>query len=199
MAKLMIFVTSLAMTGSLIDPRVIDVVPEKPVRGFGSGTTSNDIDPVGSNSPAGVTQVGLMGTTDAAETTLTQRIPPIRSSSQYRSPPINQTTISEQTGVRVWNRPGNRPISPTHLDQNQGELTELRGMMTSIIDEIRGQRTTNQALANRLDQAEKELAEYQATNARERNRAPLDPLRATSNVQSTGLFGIPEIPSARSG
>uniref|UniRef100_M4DC13 Uncharacterized protein n=1 Tax=Brassica campestris TaxID=3711 RepID=M4DC13_BRACM len=72
-------------------------------------------------------------------------------------------------------------------------------MMTTLINEIRGQRTTNQTLANRLDQAEKELAEYRAANARERNQAPLDPLRATSNIQSTRLFGTPEIPSARSG
>ena len=159
----------------------------------------NDIDPVGSNSPAEVTQVGLTGTTDAAGTALTQRIPPIGTSSQDRSPPINQPTIPEQTGARVWNRPGNRPISPTHLAQNRGKLTELRGMMTTLIDETRGQRTTNQALANRLDKAEKELAEYRAANARERNRAPLDLLRAASNVQSTRLFGTPEIPSARSG
>ncbi|KAF2617004.1 hypothetical protein F2Q68_00040389 [Brassica cretica] len=72
-------------------------------------------------------------------------------------------------------------------------------MMTTLIDEIRSQRITNQALANRLDQAEKELAEYRAANVRERNRTPLDPLRTTSNVQSTGLFDTLEIPSARSG
>ena len=71
--------------------------------------------------------------------------------------------------------------------------------MTTLIDEIRSQRITNQALANRLDQAEKELAEYRAANVRERNRTPLDPLRTTSNVQSTGLFDTLEIPSARSG
>lgn len=33
------FVTPLAKTGNLTDPRVIDVVPEKPVSGFGVGTT----------------------------------------------------------------------------------------------------------------------------------------------------------------
>ena len=71
--------------------------------------------------------------------------------------------------------------------------------MTTLIDEIQSQRITKQALANRLDQAEKELAEYRAANTRERNRTPLDPLRSTSNIQSTGLFGTPEIPSARSG
>ncbi|KAF2562272.1 hypothetical protein F2Q70_00015088 [Brassica cretica] len=50
-----------------------------------SGTTPsgiNDIDPIGSNSPAGVTPVGLMGNTDATGTAPTQRIPPIGTSSQ---------------------------------------------------------------------------------------------------------------------
>ena len=36
----MIFVTSFAAMGSLIDPRVIEVVPSKPVSGLGDGTTS---------------------------------------------------------------------------------------------------------------------------------------------------------------
>ena len=71
--------------------------------------------------------------------------------------------------------------------------------MTTLIDEIRSQRIANQAIANRLDQAERELAEHRAANIRERNQTPLDPLRTTSNPQSTGLFGTPEIPSARSG
>ncbi|KAF2567821.1 hypothetical protein F2Q68_00025055 [Brassica cretica] len=72
-------------------------------------------------------------------------------------------------------------------------------MMTTPIDEIRSQRIANQAIANRLDQAERELAEHQAANIWERNQTPLDSLRTTSNPQSTGLFGTPEIPSARSG
>ena len=33
------FVTSFSATGSLIDLRVIDVVPSKPVSGLGDGTT----------------------------------------------------------------------------------------------------------------------------------------------------------------
>ncbi|KAF2550644.1 hypothetical protein F2Q68_00034889 [Brassica cretica] len=72
-------------------------------------------------------------------------------------------------------------------------------MMTTLIDEIRSQRIANQTIANRLDQAERELAEHRAANTQERNQTPLDPLRATSNPQSTGLFVTPEIPSARSG
>ncbi|KAG2286336.1 hypothetical protein Bca52824_045940 [Brassica carinata] len=60
-------------------------------------------------------------------------------------------------------------------------MTELRGMLSSPIDEIRNQRISNQTIANRLDQAERELAEHQATNVRERNQTPLDPLRGTSN------------------
>ena len=78
-------------------------------------------------------------------------------------------------------------------------MTKLRGMLSSLIDEIRNQRIANQTIANRLDQAERELAEHRAANARERNRMPLDPLRGTSNPQYAGLFGTPEIPSARSG
>ncbi|KAF3537532.1 hypothetical protein F2Q69_00020357 [Brassica cretica] len=72
-------------------------------------------------------------------------------------------------------------------------------MMTTLIDEVPSQQITNQATANRLDQAERELAEHRAASVRERNQTPLDPLRMTSNPQSTGLFGTPEIPSARSG
>ncbi|KAF3563171.1 hypothetical protein DY000_02015523 [Brassica cretica] len=179
-----------------------------------TGTTSsgvNDINPIGSDSGAEITPTGLTGANDATKTTLTQRIPPIGISSQDRSLPINQTTILERAGARVWNRPRDRsssddltrsqsrPISPTPLAQTRGELTELRGMMTTLIDEIHSQRIANQAIANRLDQAERELTEHRAANIRERNQTPLDPLRTTSSPQSTGLFGTPEIPSARSG
>ncbi|KAF3593350.1 hypothetical protein DY000_02022980 [Brassica cretica] len=134
----------------------------------------NDIDPVGPNSGTGVTPTGLTGANDATETAQTQS--------------SDDLTRSQS-----------RPISPTPLAQTRGELTELRGMMTTLIDEIRCQRIANQTIANRLDQAERELAEHRAANTQERNQTPLDPLRATSNPQSTGLFGTPEIPSARSG
>ncbi|KAF2590584.1 hypothetical protein F2Q70_00038405 [Brassica cretica] len=179
-----------------------------------NGTTSsgvNDIDPIRSDSRAGKTPTGLTGANDATETAPTQRIPPIGISNQDRSLPINQTTLPERAGARVWNRPGDRsssddltrsqsrPISPTPLAQTRGELTELRGMMTTLIDEICSQRIANQAIAYRLDQAEMELTEHRAANIRERNQTPLDPLRTTFNPQSTGLFGTPEIPSARSG
>ncbi|KAF3507480.1 hypothetical protein F2Q69_00008767 [Brassica cretica] len=56
-------------------------------------------------------------------------------------------------------------------------------MMTTLIDKIRSQRIANQTVANRLDQAERELAEHRAANIRERNQTPLDPLRARSNPQ----------------
>ena len=72
-------------------------------------------------------------------------------------------------------------------------------MLPSLINEIRNQRIAHQTIANRLDQAERELAEHRAANARERNQTPLDPLRGTSNSQNAGLFGTPEILSARSG
>ena len=96
-------------------------------------------------------------------------------------------------------RSQSRPISPTPLAQAREGMTKLRGILSSLIDEIRNQRIANQTITNRLDQAERELAEQRAANIRERNQTPLDPLRATSNPQSTGLFGTPEIPSARSG
>ncbi|KAG2249634.1 hypothetical protein Bca52824_089262 [Brassica carinata] len=117
-----------------------------------TGTTPsgvNDIDPIGPDSGAGMTPTGLTGANDATETAPTQRIPPIGTSSQDRSLPINQTSIPERAGARVWNRPGDRSssddltrsqsrlISPTPLAQTRGELTELRGMMTTLIDEIR--------------------------------------------------------------
>ena len=89
------------------------------------------------------------------------------------------------------------PVVP--LAQTREEMTELRGMLSSLIDEIRNQRVANQTITNRLDQAERELAEHRAANTRERNQTPLGPLKAASNPQSTGLFDTPEIPSARSG
>ena len=165
------------------------------------GTTTsrvNDIDPIGFDSigfdsGTEATPTGLTGANDATGTTQTQRIPPIGTSIQDRSLPINQTSIPERVGARVWNRPGDRqsandltrsqsrPISPTPLAQTREEMTEFRGMLSSPNDEIRNQRIANQTIANRLDQAERELAEHQATNVRERNQTPLDPLRGTSN------------------
>ncbi|KAF2570276.1 hypothetical protein F2Q70_00002930 [Brassica cretica] len=61
------------------------------------GTTPsrvNDIDPIGSDSGTKATLTGLTGANDATETTQTQRIPLIGTSSQDRSLPINQTSIS---------------------------------------------------------------------------------------------------------
>ncbi|KAF2593414.1 hypothetical protein F2Q70_00042526 [Brassica cretica] len=72
-------------------------------------------------------------------------------------------------------------------------------MVSTLIDKIRSQKIANQTIADRLEQAEKELADHRATNARERNQTSLDPLRSTSNPQNVVLFGTPEIPSARSG
>ncbi|KAG2278475.1 hypothetical protein Bca52824_061030 [Brassica carinata] len=118
-----------------------------------TGTTPsgvNDIDPIGPDSGAGVTPTGLTGANDATKTAdPMQRIPPIGTSSQDRSLPINKTSIPERAGARVWNRPGDRsssddlnrsqsrPISPTPLAQTRGELIKLRGMMKTQIDEIR--------------------------------------------------------------
>ena len=77
-------------------------------------------------------------------------------------------------------------------------MTELRGIVSLLIDETRSQKAAYRAVANRLDQAERELAEHRA-NARERNQSPPDPLRETLNPKNTEAFSTPEIPSARSG
>ncbi|KAL0641051.1 hypothetical protein Bca4012_097450 [Brassica carinata] len=94
--------------------------------------TVNDINPVGPDLGTRVTPIGLAGANDATETAPTQQIPPIETSCQDGSLPINQTSISERAGARVWNRPGDRPssndltrsqsrlISPTPLAQTRG-------------------------------------------------------------------------------
>ena len=139
------------------------------------GTTPsrvNDTDPIGSESGTETIPAGTMGANDTIGTTQTQRIPPIGTSSQNRSLPINQTSIPERVGAQVWNRPGDRksaddltrsqsrPISQTPLAQTREEVTELRGMLSFLIDKIHNQRIANQTIANRLDQAERELAEH---------------------------------------
>ena len=86
-------------------------------------------------------------------------------------------------------RSQSRPISPTPLAQTREDVTELRGMVSSLIDEIPNQKIANQTIANRVDQAERELAEYRAANARERNHTPLDPLRGTSSARSGRYTG----------
>ncbi|KAF2530558.1 hypothetical protein F2Q70_00029595 [Brassica cretica] len=63
-------------------------------------------------------------------------------------------------------------------------------MVSSLIDETRNQKIAYRTIANRLDQAKRELAEQRA-NARERNQTPPDPLRGTSNPKNTGLFSTP--------
>ncbi|KAF3511124.1 hypothetical protein F2Q69_00005218 [Brassica cretica] len=71
-------------------------------------------------------------------------------------------------------------------------------MISSLIDKTRNQEVTYRTIVNQLDQTKRELAEHQA-NARERNQPPSDPLRGSLNLQNTGAFSTPEIPSARSG
>ncbi|KAF3563341.1 hypothetical protein DY000_02016542 [Brassica cretica] len=70
-------------------------------------------------------------------------------------------------------------------------------MVSSLIQEARNQKATYRAIANRLEQAERELVEHRA-NARERNQPPPDSLGETLNPQITGAFVTLEIPSARS-
>ncbi|KAG5375450.1 hypothetical protein IGI04_040046, partial [Brassica rapa subsp. trilocularis] len=125
----------------------------------------------------------------ATGTSPTQRILLIGTLSEDRPTPINQTTIPEQT------RAGFGTIPETDHPPTSNSISIQTDFTNSSSPNPRG---TDRTLRNddnpnrpdsRLDQAEKELAEYRAANARERNRASLDPLRATSKVQSTRLFG----------
>ncbi|KAF3539899.1 hypothetical protein F2Q69_00022103 [Brassica cretica] len=121
------------------------------------------------------------------------------------------TSIPDRTGARVWNRPGERqpaddltrtqstrPISLTPLAQTREEVTELRGMVSTLIDKSRNQDTAYQTISNRLDQAERELAEHRA-NSRERNQQPSGPSRGMPNPLNLRDFSTPEFPIARSG
>ena len=121
------------------------------------------------------------------------------------------TSIPDRTGARVWNRPGERqpaddltrtqstrPISLTPLAKTREEVTELRGMVSTLIDKSQNQDTAYQTISNRLDQAERELAEHRA-NARERNQQPSDPSRGMPNPLNLRDFSTPEFPIARSG
>ncbi|KAF2563669.1 hypothetical protein F2Q70_00017421 [Brassica cretica] len=171
----------------------------------------DNIDPTGSNSRTDTLPIGPTGTDGTTGTTHTQQIPPIGTSNQKRSSVHDRSSPPDRTEAQVWNRPGerqaaddlirpqsSRPISPTPLAHTREEVTELRGMVSSLIDEARNQKAAYHAMANRLDQAERKLAEHRA-NARERHQSPPDPLRETLNPQNVGAFGTPEIPSARSG
>lgn len=163
-------------------------------------STVNDINLVGPDSETGVIPTGLAGTNDATQTAPTQQIPPIETSSQDRSLPINQTSISERAGARVWNRPGDRPssndltrsqsrlISPTPLAQTRGELTELRGMMTTLIDKIRSQRIANQSNANRLDPSRK--GARRASSCKHSRKTSNTPRSVKSDVQPSKRWTV---------
>ena len=74
-------------------------------------------------------------------------------------------------------------------------------MVSPLIDETRRQKVVYRTIANRLDQAERELAEHRVNareNARERNQLPPDPLSEMLNPQNARAFSTPEIPSTRS-
>ncbi|KAF2611575.1 hypothetical protein F2Q70_00013483 [Brassica cretica] len=143
------------------------------------GTTpsrANNVDPTGSDSGTETVPSGHTGASGTTGTTQAQRIPPIETSNQDRSPSIDQTSIPERVGARVWNRSGDRQstddptrsqfrtISPTPLAQTRGELAKIRRMVSNLIDEIRSQKIANQTITNRLEQAEKELADHPANS-----------------------------------
>ena len=123
----------------------------------------------------------------------------------------DRTSVPDQTGARVWNHPGERqptddltrtqptrPISPTPLAQTREEVTELRGMISTFIDKSRNQEIAYRTIANRIYQAERELAEHRAS-AREINQLPSSPPRGMPNSLNHVAFSTLEFPSARSG
>ncbi|KAF2540286.1 hypothetical protein F2Q68_00032407 [Brassica cretica] len=108
-----------------------------------------------------------------------------------------RTTPSRVNDVDPFRSNSGTETTPTGTNLTRSDRTSRNDLVCNR--RIRNQRIANQTIANRLDQDERELAEHRAVNVRERNQTPLDPLRGTSNPQNTGLFGNPEIPSARSG
>ncbi|KAF2600894.1 hypothetical protein F2Q68_00010361 [Brassica cretica] len=122
----------------------------------------------------------------------------------------DQTSIPDRTEARVWNISGERqladdltrtqstrPISPTPLAQIREEVIELRGMVSTSIDKSRNKETAYRTIANRRDQAERELTEHRAS-AQERNQPPTGPSGVTPNPLNLGAFSTPEFLSARS-
>ncbi|KAF3540465.1 hypothetical protein F2Q69_00022754 [Brassica cretica] len=116
----------------------------------------------------------------------------------------------DRTEARVWNISGERqladdltrtqstrPISPTPLAQIREEVIELRGMVSTSIDKSRNKETAYRTIANRRDQAERELTKHQAS-AQERNQPPTSPSGVTPNPLNLGAFSTPEFLSARS-
>ncbi|KAF2612670.1 hypothetical protein F2Q70_00011592 [Brassica cretica] len=104
-----------------------------------------------------------------------------------------------------WNspdttNPSNRNLEPGPILTTRSHLAHTRQEVTvsSLIDKTHSQKAAYRTIENRLDQAERELAEHRR-NAQERNQPPFDPLRETLNPQITGAFSTPEILSARSG
>ncbi|KAF3519053.1 hypothetical protein DY000_02062413 [Brassica cretica] len=139
--------------------------------------TTTDPNPTAS-SQQGIPDVDLAGTE--------QRNDPHTSSTSPDGvvDPI-QTPVTAQTGTmvpdryrfRVWTRAGDRPpvdssttrsqsarpISPTTITQTRKEVAELRGMIRTLVDKDREQEIAHRTITNRLEQAERELAENRAS------------------------------------
>ena len=87
------------------------------------------------------------------------------------------TTVPDRYRFRVWIRAGDRPpvdssttrsqsarpISPTTITQTREEVAELRGMIRTLVYKDREQEIAHQTITNRLEQAERELAENRAS------------------------------------
>ncbi|KAF3545459.1 hypothetical protein DY000_02006118 [Brassica cretica] len=128
--------------------------------------------------------------------------PDLSSRSNLDPRPNRSSGLESSQRKAVRRRPNPTSINETNISdpssQTREEVTELQGMVSSLIDKTRNQEVAYRTILNQLDQTEQELAEHQA-NARERNQPPSDPLRGSLNPQNTGAFSTPEIPSARSG
>ncbi|KAF3604232.1 hypothetical protein F2Q69_00035794 [Brassica cretica] len=120
---------------------------------------------------------------------------------QTRQTPSIGTSNPDQVRPYVWTRSGersSRPISPSPLAQSREEVTELQGMVASLVDKTRDQEIAYRMVTNRLEQAEKELVEYRARSLegiRSRSNPPVN----TPISHSAGIFCTPDFSSARSG
>ncbi|KAF3572281.1 hypothetical protein F2Q69_00058680 [Brassica cretica] len=132
---------------------------------------------------------------------------PDRTSAPDRTLVPDRTSIPDRTGARVWNFHGEsqptddltrtqstRPISLTPLAQTREEVTELQGMVSTLIHKSRNQETAFRTIVNRLDQAERELAEHRVS-ARERNQPLTGPSGVTPNPLNLRAFSTPEFPA----
>ncbi|KAF3492784.1 hypothetical protein DY000_02052669 [Brassica cretica] len=111
-----------------------------------------------------------------------------------RSPTEPELESESQPTDDLTRTQSTRPISPTPLAQTREEVTELQGMVSTLIDKSRNQETAYRTIVNRLDQAERELAEHRVS-ARERNQPLTGPSGVTPNPLNLRAFNTLEFPA----